>query len=71
VQSYFSVRNKQNQLLRDYENDLLKPSNHIKIASLKRIFDSIDKQLAKDNHKFMMSLLGSHARLRDYDAEIK
>lgn len=56
------VRQKQNELLNTYRADFAKHSGPVNALNIMSIFESIPKQLARDNKKFSMKLLEAGAR---------
>lgn len=64
--TFSNVFDKQKQLLRDYEDDIVKYVDGLDASKVKRIFRSITPQLAKSNHKFQISKIDHGARSREY-----
>ena len=56
----------QRQLLRDYENDIVKYAEGLDKAKILSVYRSIPAQLAKENKKFQYSKVAKGARSRDY-----
>jgi hypothetical protein len=68
---YATVREVQTEILDAYERDFAKhapPNQFIKILN---VWQSVHKQLAKENKKFIFSLLKDSARGRDYEEAIQ
>lgn len=73
------VRKAQNKLLSDYKSDFgthLNDNNEIITDELEKskisdVFDSIPKQLAKDNKKFQFSIIDKKAKSRTHESAIK
>ena len=58
--------NIQRRIYKDYEDDITKYIVGLDAAKIKNIYRHITPQLAKENHKFMITSLGHGARSRDY-----
>lgn len=56
----------QRQLLRDYENDIVKYAEGLDKAKILSVYRSIPAQLAKENKKFQYSKIAKGARSKDY-----
>ena len=65
--NYFNVFPKQKELVSDYEDDIVQYVEGLEIAKVKTIYRNITPQLAKDNHKFMITKLPHKPRSRDYE----
>lgn len=56
----------QQQLLRDYREDIRKYASGMDKAKILAVFNQVPPQLAKENKKFQMTKVAKHARSRDY-----
>ncbi|MBR4582668.1 MAG: ATP-binding protein [Bacteroidales bacterium] len=56
----------QRQLLLDYENDITKYARGIDKAKIKNVYRNIPVFLAKENKKFQVTKVATHARSREY-----
>lgn len=56
----------QQQLLRDYREDIRKYAAGLDKAKILAVFNQIAPQLAKENKKFQLTKVAKHARSRDY-----
>ena len=56
----------QEQLLRDYREDIRKYASGIDKAKILAVFNQVAPQLAKENKKFQLTKVAKHARSRDY-----
>lgn len=65
--NYFNVFSKQNELFQDYEDDIVQYVEGLDVARVKTIYRNITPQLAKDNHKFMITKMPHKPRSRDYE----
>ena len=64
--NYYGISEMQQQLLLDYENDITKYASGIDKAKIKSIYHNIPVFLAKENKKFQITKLATHARTRDF-----
>ena len=67
---YNSVREIQNTILKDYENDV---SKHIEVKEIQRvieIWNNFNTQLAKENKKFVFGAIKPSARASEYENAI-
>lgn len=77
VSTYFEtndiiqVRQIQNRILSDYENDFSKHVPNKILPRVRMVWDSIPSQLAKDNKKFIYGALKKGARAKDYEEAIQ
>ena len=70
----FAVNNKnfsgtlaiQNQLLKDYEEDITKYAEGLDKAKIKAVYNHISTFLAKEKKRFQITKIGKNARNRDY-----
>lgn len=69
--SLIEVRRLQNQILSDYSNDFSKHINNKEVAKLRLVWDSIPKQLAKENKKFQYSELKKGGRAAEFEVAIQ
>ena len=65
------VRKLQKQILADYENDFSKHSPPHEHARIKMIWDSIPRQLSKENKKFLYSELKKGERASKYELALQ
>ncbi len=56
----------QQQLLRDYREDIRKYASGLDKAKILAVFNQVPPQLAKENKKFQLTKVAKHARSRDY-----
>lgn len=56
----------QNQLLKDYEEDITKYVEGLDKAKIKAVYNHISTFLAKENKRFQITKIGKNARNRDY-----
>lgn len=68
---YAEVRNIQNALLEQYENDFGKHAETRELARIRLVWNSIPMQLAKENKKFFFGQIKSGSRLKDYEIAIE
>lgn len=64
------VRVAQSEIQSNYYGDMTKYTNIKESNKIIATYRSIPSQLAKENHKFQYSLIGSGARARDYESAI-
>lgn len=64
--NYSGILAMQKQLLFDYEEDITKYAKGIDKAKIKNVYRNIPFFLAKDNKKFQITKVASHARSREY-----
>ena len=64
--NYSGILEMQRQLLFDYEEDITKYAQGIDKAKIKNVYRHIPFFLAKENKKFQITKVASHARSRDY-----
>ena len=69
--NYSGILDMQRQLLFDYEEDITKYAQGIDKAKIKNVYRHIPFFLAKENKKFQITKVASHARSRDYMGCIK
>lgn len=69
--NFSEVREIQNRILRDYDNDFSKHAPNEIIMKIKQVWHSIPVQLAKENKKFVYSELKKGAGANVYDHPIK
>lgn len=65
------IRKMQKQILADYESDFSKHAPPHEYARIKMIWDSIPRQLAKENKKFMYSELKKGERASKYELALQ
>ena len=68
---YFSVREVQQEIINSYLLDFAKhaPANHI--MKITQVWENLPAQLAKENKKFMFSVLRQGARAREFEIAIQ
>jgi len=67
---FTEVRRVQNELLLTYENDISKHTTPEMANRIRQIWDSVPSQLAKENKKFLYSVVKESARAREYENAI-
>lgn len=67
TKDFSEVRRFQKELLASYENDISKYAASEMAKKIKRVWDSIPSQLAKENKKFLYSVVKETARAREYE----
>lgn len=67
TKDYKQVRNVQLKLLQAYEEDFSKHAPNEIVPRLKMLWNSIPAQLAKENKKFIYSLIKEGARAKEYE----
>lgn len=67
----FAVRRVQNNLLLSYRQDFSKHVPDSEIVKIYQIWDSIPKQLSKENKKFVYSNIKKGARSKEYESAIQ
>lgn len=65
------VREIQNEVLRAYVLDFAKYASAPDIPKLSMVWDAIPQQLARENKKFVFSMLKKSARLRDFENAVE
>jgi len=70
-QSLPAVRRVQLRLLSDYEQDFSKHAPTAVIPRIRMVWDGIPSQLAKENKKFIYSVLREGARAKDFELAIQ
>lgn len=71
INDYDYVRIAQNEIQSNYYGDMTKYTDVKESNRIIATYRSIPSQLAKDNHKFQYSIIGSGARARDYESAIE
>lgn len=64
--TFEETANIQQQLLRDYREDIRKYASGLDKAKILAVFNQVAPQLAKENKKFQLTKIAKHARSRDY-----
>ena len=64
--TFEQTANIQQQLLRDYREDIRKYASGLDKAKILAVFNNVAPQLAKENKKFQLTKVAKHARSRDY-----
>lgn len=70
TKDFNEVRRVQNELLMTYENDISKHTASEMANRIKQIWASVPSQLAKENKKFLYSVVKESARAREYENAI-
>ncbi len=65
------VRKIQKQILSDYQHDFSKHAPLSEVPRIKKVWESIPQQLAKENKKFVFSLLKKSGRASDFEMAIE
>lgn len=68
---YVEVRNLQNSLLSQYEDDFGKHVGSSELPRIRMIWNSIPIQLAKENKKFFFGQIKTGARMKDFEVAIE
>lgn len=68
---YGEVRNIQNALLAQYEDDFGKHTGNSELARIRMVWNSIPMQLGKENKKFFFGQIKAGARMKDYEIAIE
>lgn len=67
---FSEVRNGQERILFDYEQDFSKHAPKEIVPRIRALYNSLPKQLAKENKKFVYGLVKEGARAREYEIAI-
>ena len=67
---FSEVRNVQERILFDYEQDFSKHAPKEIVPRIRALYNSLPKQLAKENKKFVYGLVKEGARAREYETAI-
>ena len=67
----FEVREIQNRILRDYQDDFSKHIPAHELAKVSAVWNSIPSQLAKENKKFIWGALRKGGRAKDYENAVQ
>lgn len=70
TKDFNEVRRVQKELLRTYENDVSKHTSDEMANKIKQVWDSVPSQLARENKKFLYSVVKESARAREYENAI-
>ena len=70
TKDFNEVRRVQNELLMTYENDISKHTASEMTNRIKQVWASVPSQLAKENKKFLYSVVKESARAREYENAI-
>lgn len=70
TKDFNEVRRVQKELLKTYENDVSKHTSEETANKIRQIWDSLPSQLAKENKKFLYSVVKESARAREYENAI-
>ena len=68
---YVEVRNIQNALLAQYEDDFGKHAENNSLARIRLVWNAIPMQLAKENKKFFFGQIKTGARMKDFELAIE
>lgn len=68
---YVRVRQMQNAILEQYEDDFDKHATSGDLARIRMVWNSIPMQLAKENKKFFFGQIKSGARMKDFEIAIE
>ena len=68
---YMEVRNLQNTILQQYEDDFGKHAATSELARLRMVWNSIPMQLSKENKKFFFGQIKKGARMKDFEIAIE
>ena len=69
--NYDEVRNMQNAILEQYENDFGKHTSTNELPRIRMVWNSIPLQLAKENKKFFFGKIKEGARAKDFELAIE
>jgi len=64
---YIKVREIQTSILKAYENDFSKHAPNNTVPRIRMLWQSVPRQLAKENRKFIYGLIKEGARAREYE----
>lgn len=70
TKDFSEVRRVQKELLETYANDVSKHTSSEMANKIKQVWDSVPSQLAKENKKFLYSVVKGSARAREYENAI-
>lgn len=70
TKDFNEVRKVQKELLLTYKNDISKHTSPEMANKIKQVWDSVPSQLAKENKKFLYSVVKESARAREYENAI-
>ncbi|MBD5409418.1 MAG: ATP-binding protein [Treponema sp.] len=70
TKDFSEVRRVQKELLETYANDVSKHTSSEMANKIKQVWDSVPSQLAKENKKFLYSVVKESARAREYENAI-
>lgn len=71
TRSFSDVRQVQNRLISDYEQDFSKHAEPAVVPRIRMVWNGIPAQLAKENKKFIYSVLREGARAKDFELAIQ
>lgn len=69
--NYDEVRNMQNAILEQYENDFGKHTSSNELPRIRMVWNSIPLQLAKENKKFFFGKIKEGARAKDFELAVE
>lgn len=69
-QDFSEVRVIQEEILDAYDNDFSKHAPDDQIGKIREIWQTLPGQFARENHKFMYSIIRKGARAKDYEAAL-
>lgn len=70
TKDFNEVRRVQTELLRTYENDVSKHTSAETANKIQQVWNSVPSQLARENKKFLYSVVKESARAREYENAI-
>ena len=70
TKDFNEVRRVQKELLQTYENDVSKHTTAEMANKIKQVWESVPSQLARENKKFLYSVVKESARAREYENAI-
>lgn len=70
TKDFNEVRRVQNELLESYEDDISKHTTPEEANRIRQVWNSVPGQLAKENKKFIYSVVKESARAREYEGAI-
>jgi predicted AAA+ superfamily ATPase len=68
--NYKNIRNIQNRIVSDYEDDFSKHTGMVSSEKVIRLWNSIPRQLARENKKFIYNDVKTGAKSRDYRSSL-
>ena len=71
TKNYSEVQKEQEKILISYADDIIRHAPKNEKQKVKKVFDSIPRQLAKENRKFQYSLVEQRSNARKYESSIQ